>query len=407
MPRAIEKLHIGLVAAYVGRGSYGLSAYVASLTEQLCQVGSKVTVLAGDRFEDATIRTLREAENGRVSVQLFPIKTPWDRLLNRSPGMRRWLRTSVGQLDLVEIQGTWSLVAVETAKACLRAGVPYIITPHGMMARWDWAKKPWRKRIFFSAMMKPIWERAAAIRFLSNGELLNSAVDTNGRSVIVPNFVKAPERSFNQEALHLLGELKIGEGAEIILFLGRVTAQKGVLELVAAFDLLWQKRPQVVLLIVGPLDGAYGSAVMERVNRLPSACNIRMTGALYDQRKNAALAASSLFVTLSKNEGLPIAALEAISCGLPVVLTQQSNLLEIEEYGAGLIVKSEADEVANSLLLLLSNRAQLQAMSVRAKTLFEERFSRDVVMTKVFSLYQRVAASKRDSGYASTNSGCL
>jgi glycosyltransferase involved in cell wall biosynthesis len=264
-----------------------------------------------------------------------------------------------------------------------------------MMARWDWAKKPLRKWIFFSALMKPVWECAAAIRFLSNGELLNSAVDTNGRSVVVPNFVKAPERSFNQEALHLLSELKLGEGAEIILFLGRVTAQKGVLELVAAFDLLWQKRPQVVLLIVGPLDGAYGSAVIDRVSRLPSGVNIRITGPLYDERKNAAFAVSSLFVTLSKNEGMPIAALEAISCGLPAVLTEQSNLPEIEKWGAGVIVKSEVDELANSLLLLLNDRSRLHAMSVRARTLFEERFSHDVVMSKLFSFYERVAFCKQ------------
>src|SRR2546430_543981 len=297
------------------------------------------------------------------------------------------MNRATDDFDVVDIHGVWSFTAVDAAHACLQAGTPYILTPHGQMAKWDWTRKTWQKWCFFSLLPQKVWDSAAAIRFLSAGEITGLKVKTQAQSVIIPNAVVLPEESDgHHDTKGFRREIGIPENAPVILFLGRVTAQKGVLELIEAFDHLWQRRHDAVLLLVGPLDEKYSAAVAERVNRLPSRRSIYTLGPVYDKRKYGILATASLFVTLSKNEGLPIAALEAMAWGLPVVLTDQANLPEVPKYNAGVVIAANPTEVGSMLEDLLSNTAELRQMGKNARKLIQERFTWEKILPQILSL---------------------
>ena len=105
--------------------------------------------------------------DSRAELKLFAVRGRLNRRLYRSPELSRWIRQAVRQFDVVDVQVIWSCIAVDAARACVAAGVPFVITPHGMMTRWDWSKQMTLKRVFFATQLGPVWRCASAIRYLS------------------------------------------------------------------------------------------------------------------------------------------------------------------------------------------------------------------------------------------------
>jgi poly(glycerol-phosphate) alpha-glucosyltransferase len=327
----------------------------------------------------------------RAPLHLFPVRGKLNRRLYRSVGMSRWLATAVHEFDVVDIQGLWSLIGIDAARACLSAGVPYILTPHGMMTRWDWSNGPTSKRIFFATVLQKVWREAAAVRFLSHGELKNSMVAPVAPAAVIPNAVEPPAADKTRTAKSdVCARLDLPADAKIVLFLGRVTDQKGVVELLKAFSLVQERCPDAYLLIAGPLDGEYGNTVQKLASA--NTRRVRLLGPVFGKDKYDLFESASLFVTLSKNEGLPFAVLEALSFGVPVVLTGDSNLPEVEDFGAGTITSCEPGRAAGDISKILLDPVQLSQMRHSARRMIEQCFSWDFVLPQLVQLYERAAS---------------
>ena len=91
----------------------------------------------------------------------------------------------------------------------------------------------------FSFGIKDIWARAATIRFLSEGELANSAVSVECPYVIVPNAVTPFTGAF-VDKMSVCASNGIPAENHLVLFLGRICHQKGALDLLQAFELLFR-----------------------------------------------------------------------------------------------------------------------------------------------------------------------
>jgi len=385
-------LRIALVAPGIPQSATGVSVSLARLAEELCNAGHEVTLVAADTATGPGPVEPMVKVDPRVDVRLFPFRSRVHRRLHLSAEMRQWLNKSAPDFDVMDIQGVWSFVTVHAATASLRAGVPYVLTPHGQMARWDWRKMPWRKWGFFGAFLRRTWRCATAIRFVSEGEVDDSMANAGHRRMVIPYWVDRPAtKDLENCRLELARKMDLPRDAAVILFLGRVSAQKGVLEIVEAFENLWRTRKDVVLIVAGPLDGEYGAQVRRVAARAASAQNIRFLGPVYDERKRELFCAASLFITLSKNEGLPVAVLEAMAHGLPIVATSQAHLPEISRYEAGIIVRSNPENVARALDSLLSDQARLREMATNARKLVQERFTAKVVTPQMLALYHDVA----------------
>jgi glycosyltransferase involved in cell wall biosynthesis len=392
----IGKLKIGLIAAGIPRIATGPAFWVKELSASLCDVGHEVTIVAGAGPESADSGTSPVAIDCRAKAILMPLHSRMLSEVHYNPRLKRWLHENIAGFDVVDIHGVWSFVAVHAARACMRAGIPYVLTPHGQMAAWDWNKEYWRKRAFFELGLRQVWRAAAAIHFVSEGEMTSSQIDAGNRAAVIPCWVSGPVRSGeDRRSPQLKTKLGIPETAPLIVFLGRISPQKGVLEIVRAFEQFWRSRRDPYLVIAGPPDGAYAAIVAREIEHLQSRHNIRIVSPMYDQSKFELLEAASVFITLSKNEGLPITVLEAMSCGMPVLITDRANLPEVESRGAGKIVSSEPLAVTTALESMLADSVELQRMSDRAKRLAAERFSSRAVMPQLIELYRRVNRNAR------------
>jgi glycosyltransferase involved in cell wall biosynthesis len=382
-------MRIGLVSTNLTLRSSGMTSFLVGLTAHLCEAGQEITVVTSDLGHRGDASGPIAELDGRVPVSVFPTESALNRRLYRAVGLRQWLARNVSQFDVIHIQGLWSFVTVHSANICARQNVPYIITPHGHTAREDWQRRPVAKTLFFAALCSRVWKRAAAIHFLSKGELENSVIESKGRTVVVPNAVSRPPLAGDPAlALQFRQKFAIPLAAPIVLFIGRLHEHKGVAEIIDAFQLLRERGCDAALVLVGSGDARYTRILAQKAESANRASWIRFTGPLYGQDKWGAFAAASAFITLSKCEGHPIAPLEALSCGVPVVLTEKCNIPEVAQYRAGLIVKRDHVGAADALQQILSDGQLARDMAVNAFRLVEDRFSWRSVLPQMLNLYR-------------------
>jgi glycosyltransferase involved in cell wall biosynthesis len=391
---------IAIVTPTIAKRATGPARWIATLTEFLCNVGYEVTVITADVMkwgepEGETIEIDR-----RATTKVFPVSGWLSRRIYRATEMRKWLHRNVRRFDLVDIQGVWSFVAADAARACLACGVPYVITPHGQMARWDWEKRPWRKPVFFNLVLRRVWRAAAAVRFLSEAEQRNSVACAGQRAVVVPSWVTPPITAGDTGSdLETRASLGIPPRSPVVLFVGRISAEKGVVETIRAFERMRRRSPETILLLVGPVEPEYCETFDREIRRSVSRNAIRLAGPVYDEARKAALfRIASVFITLSKTEGLPIAVLEALGAGVPVVLTADSNLPEVIEYDAGIVTSAEPGAAADSIERLIDDPARLRQLRENARRLVREQFAPDAVLPKLLSLYGDVCARAATGG---------
>ena len=387
-----KRKHIALVAPLLVKSATGPSFYIADLVPRLCEAGYEVTVLASDCINPGGTPDEFVTIDSRAHLKLFRVKGRLNRRVCRVPEMVRWLRKNAAQIDVVDIQGIWYWVTADIARECQHAGIPYVITPHGMMGRWDWAKKPLVKRIYFSVRLRNSWRYAAAIRFLSAGELDSCMIPPASPVAMIPTAVDLPCRMDMEAGARVKARLMVPQNTSLVVFLGRVTPQKGVYELVRAFDLVSHRCPEAVLAIAGRLDGDYGRAVQECAAQLGSRDKIHILGSVSPDEKADLLCAASVFVTLSRNEGLSSAVLEALGNCVPVVVTKDSNLPEVREYSAGIVTEVDIAKAADAIATLLLQREERNKMGANAQRLISERFTWISVLPKLMALYDQIAS---------------
>jgi len=175
----------------------------------------------------------------------------------------------------------------------------------------------------------------------------------------------APER--------VRAEMGLPRGCRVIGVVGRLEERKGHRFFLEAMRLLLDENRPVVGIVVG--EGKEMAALAARHEALALGDGVRLVGYWADVR--AALAAIDVFVLPSLMEGHPIALLEAMAAGKPVVATTVGGNAEAVQDGVtGLLVPpADAPALAAAISALLDDPARAEAMGARAQAAVRERFS--------------------------------
>lgn len=381
-------MRIAMFAPLLGVEATGLSLAAAHTASQLAAAGHSVTLLGTDCGHRGESVSAFVPVAPQVVTHIFPVRSPFDRRLYRSQDLLHWMRLHIDDFDLLDVQSVWSWTAVDMARLFHKAGKPYVLTPHGSMTTYDWQKGRVRREIFFRTRLGSVWSDADAVRFLSAGELHQSSHPT-ARGFIVPNGVSLEPRTTAEQRDESRRQLGIPGTASVLLFLGRVTHQKGVKEILAAFEVAASTMPELYLYLVGPAQGNYGHEVLAQVAQSPLRKRIVVAGAVYSDARNAYFRAADAFITLSHNEGLSLAHLEALTYGLPALLTASSHLEELQRYGAGIVTTHDSETAAQAITSLMGDKRKLAQASEQAQKLIAENYAWQKVVPQLVSLYQQ------------------
>ena len=185
-----------------------------------------------------------------------------------------------------------------------------------------------------------------------------------------------------------LKELGIPKSHRIIAFIGRVTRDKGVNELVEAFGMLRRDGLKCTLLLIGPGEADDGSLSNSAADTTDP--DIRHVG--YSPEPERYLAVTDIFCLPSYREGFGNVAIEAAAMGIPTVGTGIVGLKDAVVDGkTGILVPpKDSEALARALKTLLADDALRQNMGEAAKLRTEREFSSEKVNAAVIAEYEKL-----------------
>ena len=335
----------------------------------------------------------RAVEDGGVAVRYFPVHAP--RFWKTSLPMCAALRRNIAGFDVVHLHSLYLFHDWAVPVLCRRAGVPYILRPHGTLDPYIRRRHRRRKALAEVLYQDRALRRAAAIHYTTAEEMRLATPHAHGaRGVVVPNGFDLAEFDRMPDGHGFRARYPETAGRRIVLFLGRLHEKKGLDLLIPAFARVLAARPDLHLIVAGPDDGV--AAELGRwVAREGIAGRVSAIGMLAGEDKKMALAAAELFVLPSYSENFGLAVLEAMAAGLPVLISDQVNLWrEISDASAGIVVACRADAVEAGLARLLDDPDMARRMGRAGAALAREKFAWPLVAAALEALYVSVRASK-------------
>jgi glycogen(starch) synthase len=112
-----------------------------------------------------------------------------------------------------------------------------------------------------------------------------------------------------------------------VLFMGRLTRQKGIDNFISIAEIVYQKYPFVQFVVAG--EGELRTEIEDRIDNSIAEDRINLLGYLNEAEKNDLLAITDIFCMPSESEPFGLSGLEAAAAGIPCVISKQSGIAEI------------------------------------------------------------------------------
>jgi len=208
-----------------------------------------------------------------------------------------------------------------------------------------------------------------------------------GRTRVIVNGIDAAlVRAVAERAPMSRAALGLRPDALVLATVARLDPVKRLEVLVRAVPLLVARVPEAQLLIVG--DGPERDTLRALARTLAPGDGVVFAGAIPDAAR--VLPVVDLYVTASRREGLPLAVLEAMACGLPVLATAAPGHVDAvePEVTGRLVPLDDAPGLAAAAALLLRDPALRARMGRAGRERVERHFSHARVLAEVADLYR-------------------
>jgi glycosyltransferase involved in cell wall biosynthesis len=313
-----------------------------------------------------------------------------------SVDMYRYLKKHAHEYDVIHMHGIWHFGSL--APFLIPNKAIKVITIHGLLDKWAVAHSKWKKDIVTLLYQKRLLGKADLIQ-INNTDEEQDVIRYLGyrpkNMVIVPNGMKLDE--YSRSSLPEKGIFRrkngIEPGQQLVLFMGRLNVKKGLDLLLPAFQKVHQQLPNAILILAGPDDG-YQAETEDFIRKHQLGERIKLVGMLTDTIKKEALSDADLFVLPSYSEGFSIAVLEAMTSGVPALVSDRVGFGDyIARHQAAYLTPLTSDGVADGLLKILQDDAYADDLAKRAHRMVAENFDIRVVANQLLEEYKKVQKS--------------
>lgn len=370
----------------------GPSRAVLGISAALSRWGHEVVIFTTDFDIRGKLKVPLETpvDIGGVNVVYFPVQ-----LLKNykvSFPLARALKKRIPDFDIVHIHSLFQFTSLAASCYCQKYRKPYLIRPLGQMDPYLLKRHALSKKLYFWLFERKNLERAQAVHFTSEEErLLSRALALKTKDIVVSMGIDLEEFRELPPYGSFRAKYPLLKDKKIILFLSRINFKKGLDILVKAFARIAQQRADAVLVIAGPDNEGYGSKVKKWLKKEAVFERTVFTGMLDGKDKLAAFRDSDVFVLPSYSENFGFAVVEAMACGIPVVISNGVAIhKDITRAEAGIVVDTDPGQLARALDTLLDDPEKRRRLGGNGQLLVRERFGLDRVVHELVKAYEGV-----------------
>jgi glycosyltransferase involved in cell wall biosynthesis len=386
---ALRILHV--VPYYEHAWAYGGIPRVATtLAHGLAGRGHHVTVCTTDACDDlARACAPPTPHTGPGTLDVRVLRNLSNRLayhwqLFAPAHLLRTLRSVLRDIDIAHLHACRNLPVAAAARLLTRARIPYVVSPHGTAPLIE--RRFLAKQIFDATAGRGYLEGAARVLAVSDAERVQLAGLglPSSRVSVLPNPIDVHEFDPPPDGARFRRAHGLDDGP-LVLLLAKLTPRKGASTLVRAFSKI--DRADAQLVVAGSDMGSGLDA--DELTRHP---RLTQVGVLTGRDRLDALAAANVVVYPSRHEVFGLVPLEAMLCGSPVIVCNDSGAGEvIDAVGGGHVVPPEDDESLAGAIesMLAANglwRQRARAAAVRVRQIYRV----DVICERVEALYRDV-----------------
>jgi glycosyltransferase involved in cell wall biosynthesis len=297
---------------------------------------------------------------------------------------------AVKSSKIVHAHGHPYLTSLIAAKLAKRYSKPFVLTQHNTFIKYNNIFDK-IERLNDLAVGKETLKEADKIIAVSNAtkDYVLSLGAKPGKVKVLYNGVDLIHfRPLAEKRNEIRKKIGIFQNATVFITVRRLVYKNGIDTLIECANIAIKKNPKITFLVVG--KGPDQNSIQMRAKQLGIANNFRFTGFVKDEELPFYYNAADFFVLPSKSgEGLPLVALEAMACGLPVIATNVGGISEIllDKFGK-LVPPNQPELLAKAVLELADIDFSSRKKELRA--VIEEKFSWDKNVERLVEIYQEL-----------------
>jgi glycosyltransferase involved in cell wall biosynthesis len=297
---------------------------------------------------------------------------------------------SVKSSDLIHVHGHPYLSSLIAAKIAKKYSKPLVLTQHNTFIEynnfWDQIEK-----LNDLAIGREVLKEAEKIIVVSNATknyVLSLGADPEKIRVLHNGVDVNRFRPLTGVKDEMRKKLGISKDSSVVLTVRRLVYKNGIDTLIESAKVAVKKNPRLFFLVVG--KGPDFGKVKEKIEELGIQENFRLTGFISDEVLPFYYNVADFFVLPSKSgEGLPLVALEAMACGVPVIATNVGGTSEVMKEGSGkLVPPNSPDSLAEAILEF--SHSELSTLKKDLRAMIEQNYSWDKNVEKLVGIYEEL-----------------
>ncbi len=307
-----------------------------------------------------------------------------------SIGSTRTFLEAVKSSQLVHAHGHPYLSSLVAAKLAKKYKKPFILTQHNTFIEYQgiWNTIEKLNDLTVGTQILRSADKIIAVSKATMNYVLRLGADPEKTEVIHNGVDLKRFRPSTETRENRRRKLGIANDATVAVTVRRLVYKNGIDTLIESARIAIKKNPRLVFLAVG--RGPDFSQVRARIQQLGIDENFKLTGFVSDEELPSYYNAADFFILPSKSgEGLPLVALEAMACGLPVIATDVGGIREIMIDGYGEIAPpNDPYSLAEAILNVSNSKSASSRTELREKV--EKKYSWDQNVRKLAEIYEEL-----------------
>lgn len=285
------------------------------------------------------------------------------------------------KFHLIQIQSMWDWPYHKVMVEARKLGIPYIVTPRGMLEPWSLSQKKWKKKLAWWLYQRNDVQKSVCVFTTAKMEaehVTNLGITTC--KAVIPNGIETDSYPC---------KTSVDVVKKQVLFLSRVHVKKGIEVLFEVWKQIHPDYEDWQLLVIGNGEAEYIHSLENRVECLGLKESIKILPPVFGNDKIQIYQESALFCLPSYSENFGMVIAEAMSCGTPVITTTNCPWNILNDTKTGWCIDLNVDNLERALREALSmNPTELYDMGQKASKLIYENFDYRNVTRKTLKLYE-------------------